>query len=398
MAKLANKLSLYSISEFILLSGFIIFYFTDGILKILNKLEIGSNRYAIIIKGLFILAIIIYYLFTARAKNFKFLLALVPLIVFFFIGQIVLSINFESNNILENTNSLFKYLFLIFLFIPAYDILLHNKYPKRLLKYYKLIISINSVLIIIGLMFSSIIFTTYPSIHRFGYDGLIVAQNEASYIFIFALTTVYYRRFYLNIKEFFFWLVIISSIFVATKAVFLFLLLLISFHIIKKLSFKQIIVFLVSIILLLIAFIFSPLTYIFENSWQIFMNGYNKHGLLWALLSGRNTFIYDKMIPLINDIWIFPNYFFGGQDVSTFLIEMEFIDIFLFFGILGTVVYSFIMFNIFSYIPFNRGFKIFFILSLLAIIATAGHFFQSGIVGIHFVIFLLINQEIVKTN
>ena len=72
---------------------------------------------------------------------------------------------------------------------------------------------------------------------------------------------------------------------------------------------------------------------------------------------------------------------------------MGFIDLFLFFGIIGFSIYLYIYYRLFTLFPFNRDFKIFFGLTLFLIIATAGHFFESGIVGVHFIFILLINKN-----
>jgi hypothetical protein len=250
--------------------------------------------------------------------------------------------------------------------------------------------TLNGVFIILGFLFEIEAFRTYPGPWRFGYDGLIFAQNEASFIFIFALTIVYYRRFYLGIKEFFFWIILITSLLVATKAVFLYFFLLFLFHIFKKVSLRNILTFGISALVIGYFLFSTTVNKIFINSYNVFMYMYNKGGLWYALLSGRDEYIKDKLAPLIFEQWSFPNFIFGGQDVVTHYIEMGFIDLMLFFGVFGSVVYLFVFYKIYRFLPFKKDFNLFFGIVFFLIIATAGHFFESGIAGIHFIIMLLI--------
>lgn len=250
--------------------------------------------------------------------------------------------------------------------------------------------TLNGIFIITGLILGIEVFKTYPGPWRFGYDGLIFAQNEASFIFIFALTIVYYRRYYLNIKEFFFWFILFTSLVVATKAVFLYFIFLLFFHIFKKVSFKNILTFGVSSIVIGY-FLFSTLiNKIILNSYNTFMYMYYKEGLTFALFSGRNVYIQDKLYPLIFEYWSIPNYIFGGQDVVAHYIEMGFLDLLLFFGIAGSIIYLYVFYRIFRLLPFEKYFKLFFGIVFFLIVATAGHFFESGIAGIHFMMMLLL--------
>ncbi len=399
---LINSKTLFSISLGILLFAFVLFYFSDGLSKISYRSGSGFYRFGLIIKGLFEIVILLYAIITFNRAKASILSAIGILTGVFLIGQFFLGLNFEGINFPENFNTLFKYLFTFIFFLLVIDILSSKKSKKILLFVYKWIIGINSFFIVLGFLTNNKFLTTYTSIYRFGYDGLIFAQNEASFIFIFALTTVYYRRFYLGIKEYFFWIVLLPSLLVATKAVYLYLILLLLFHIFQKVALKNILMY-AGVLMLSGYLVFSRLiNEIIENSWAVFMYMYNRGGLWNALLSGRNAFIDEKLVPLITEIWTFPNFLFGGQDVTAHYIEMGFIDLFLFFGLIGSLLYLFVYYKIFNLISFAIRFKIFFGLSLMIIIATAGHFFESGIVGIHFIFLLLISrmkpQTIVSTE
>lgn len=388
-----SQKSLFKISVSLLTIAFVLFYFSDGIGKLLYRSGAGYTPYSAILKGLFEVVILSYAIITLRKQKATIIFAVLLLLGSFLIGQFFLSLSFKELDFAENFSTLFKYLFPFIFYLLAIDVISSDKYPVMLLKYYKIIISINSLIIVLGTIFSITFLKTYKGIHRFGYDGLIFAQNEASFIFIFAITTVYYRRFYLGIKEKFFWIVLLPSLIVATKAVYVFIILLFFFHIIKRVPLKRILAFGISIFVLGYILFSTTINDIFINSYQVFMYELNRGGLLHALLSGRDAFIKDKLEPLIFEHWSFPNIIFGGQDVVAHYIEMGLFDLFLFFGLFGAIIYVFFFYSLFKLIQFKKDFKIFFGLSLLAIVATAGHFFESGIAGIHFIFLLLINRK-----
>jgi hypothetical protein len=391
-----KKTTLLSFSIWLLAVAFVIFYFTDGLGKILQRGGSGFYRYSAFLKGFFEIVVLIFSLIALNRSKINILISIVILLFGFFIGQFFLSLNFENLLFYENFNTLFKYFFPLIVALAALDILSFNHYPLKIFKFYRFIIILNSCLIVIGFLFDIEVLSTYSGPWRFGFDGLIFAQNEASYIFIFAVTTVYYRRFYLNIKEYFFWIVIIPSIIVATKAVYLYLILLFLFHLFKRVSLKNILTFGISFLIFGYFLFSSAINRIFINSYNIFMYMYEREGLWGALLSGRGAYIREKLKPLIFEEWTIPNFIFGGQDVVSHYIEMGFIDLFLFFGIFGSILYLYIFYNIFKMISFPKDFKLFFGISLAIIIATAGHFFESGIAGLHFIFLLLINRNLSK--
>jgi len=382
-----SKISLY-----LLLVSFVTFYFTDGLSKIIFRTSDGFYRFGPILKGGFEFFVLGYSLLTIRKQKVNFLNAILILLAIFLVGQFFLYQNFKELNFLENFNTLFKYLFPLIIFLLAIDVFaLPVAKQGKIYKYYKFILGFNSLLILYGIVFGSRILQTYDSFYRYGYDGLIFAQNEASYIFILAIFTVYYRRFYLKIKESFFWIIVLSSLVVATKAVYITFILLLLYHIFTRVSLKKILIFGFTGIILGYFMFNTMINKIFLNSYNVFMHGYRNEGLIFALTSGRNEFIEEKLKPLLLDVWSFPNFIFGGQDVSNFYMEMGFLDLFLFFGFFGALIYCYMFFKIFQLIDLERNFKIFLFFVIIAIIATAGHFFTSGIVGMHFIYFILIN-------
>ena len=399
MRKLVIKKSVISkFAIFLLAVAFVTFYFVDGLGKVLQRSGSEFSRYGAIFKAFFEIFALGFSIITISKSKINILSSILYFFLAFLLGQYFLSINFPELLFFENFNTLFKYLFPFIIFLIAIEIINYKEYPSLIFKYYRLILIINSLLIVIGFLFKVEVFNTYDGPWRFGYDGLIYAQNEATYVFIFAITTVYYRRFYLKIKEPFFWIVLLPSLLVATKGVYLYLALLLLFHVFKRVSLKNILTFGITLSVLGYFLFSTVINKIFMNSYNVFIYMYDQGGIWHALLSGRNQYIEAKLAPLILEQWSIPNFLIGGQDVISHYIEMGFIDLFLFFGLCGSVLYLFIFYSIFKLVPFQRDFKIFFGICLFLIIATAGHFFESGIAGLHFIFLILINRNMIKQS
>ncbi len=388
----------YKLSLLLLAVSLLIFFIVDGIYKIEVRGGYGSFRLGIIVKGLFELFFFLYAIILLNKQKLHLLFSIFIFALFFLTGQYLIYQEMTDLHFGDNLNRFFKYILIILLYIAASDVLDSDKYPEKLLKLYKSIIWINGFVIIIALLLSIKVFRTYAGPWRFGYNGLIYAQNDSSYFFIFALTTFYYRRFYLFIKEWIFWLILITSILVATKAVFLFILLLILFHLTQRVSIKKILIVGLSLAVAGYLIFSSIINKILLNAWGVFQYNYHKGGLLFALLSGRNTFLQAKFIPLVTQIWTLPNFFIGGQDVELYYMEMGFFDLFLFFGIIGLLLYLYIFIKIYNRVSFSYKFKLFFLLALLGIVGLSGHFFNSSIAVTYFIIFVLINYKYQSEN
>ncbi len=391
--KFIKKYTGYKLALLLFSVSLLIFFIVDGIYKIEVRGGFGNIRLGIIIKGIFELLFFLYALLYLNKQRIHLLFAIFVLSVFFFTGQFLLSKNMTDLHFGDNFSRFFKYIFIILLYIAASDILDSKQYPERLLKLYKSIIWFNGLIIIIAFLLSLKIFKTYAGPWRFGYNGLINAQNDSSYFFILALTTFYYRRFYLRHKEWTFWLVLITSLLVATKAVLLYIVLLLLFHVTQRVSIKKILIAGLSFAITGYFIFSSAINKILINAWENFQYTYEKKGLLFALLSGRNTFLQTKFIPLITQKWSWLNFFIGGQDVEKYYIEMGFFDLFLFFGLIGMLLYLYIFIKIYNRITFDYKLKLFFLLALLGIVGLSGHFFNSSIAVNYFIIFILINYS-----
>lgn len=195
------------------------------------------------------------------------------------------------------------------------------------------------------MLFKIRLFSTFPiGTPRFGYDGLIFAQNEASIFYLLGLF-VYYYDWKVNkrpIKYLFF--VLFLCVLTGMKAVFLGATLLALFHFFSNMSVKKVIYLLLGFVVTIATLVlsFSKLKIIFGYYFYFFKN----KGFLYAILGGRNTFIESRIIPYLEK-WGVVNYIIGGQNISNVedylaLVEMDFIDLVLFFGIFNCIIFLYL--------------------------------------------------------
>src|SRR5690606_2534212 len=125
--------------------------------------------------------------------------------------------------------------------------------------------------------------------------------------------------------------------------------------------------------------------YITFFKYGIFNEIRQREGLTSALMSHRNNLLTERTIPFIKEQWGIINYFLGGvSDLST-KSQMDIVDVFYFFGIIGGLLYFYIFFK--SFITFKADFSILFLLGILFIIVLlAGNFFSYPSIAIYLVI------------
>src|SRR5690606_19494807 len=193
-----------------------------------------------------------------------------------------------------------------------------------------------------GLIFNIRLFSTFPiGTPRFGYDGLINAQNEASIFYLLGLFVYYYDWKVHNKPLRHLLFVVFLCMLTGMKAVFLGVLLLALFHFFYRTSLKKALYISFGFIAISTALIlsFSKLKVLFGYYYWFFL----KRGFLYTILGGRNTFIESRVVPTLEK-WHLVNYIFGGQNISNAndylaLVEMDFIDAFLFFGLVNGFIF-----------------------------------------------------------
>lgn len=358
-------------------SALYVFFISDACNKILLYLQVDINRVAIVFRAIYeILFMGLILLFLNKAR-LTFIKVFISLFILFFLGQIMVSSRFNVEyNYLENVLNFNKYFFAFIIFFAIYKLQYHHRFTE-IISLLERIFIFNSVCVILGFLFSIELFRTYlDQPYRYGYSGFIPAQNEATLFFIIGISYFYYKKYKLDLRTKGFWLVSGSSLLVGTKGIYVFIILLIIYHFLSNSGLKTKLlsaIFLAAVTFALSIFLKTETA---QTMLAYFIAKTEQGGITDMLLSGRVTSLTEKARSILGN-WNVFNYLFGGQDQNRFAVEMDFLDLFFFFGAVGSVIYLMLYFFTFFKLQRNNTFQYFFIFSFFVLAFFGGHFFFS---------------------
>jgi hypothetical protein len=256
---------------------------------------------------------------------------------------------------------------------------------SEVLKLVQTIALINIIFMLAGLLFDVELFQSYPYSERFGVNGIFARTSEASFIYIFCIILSYFE---LNRKDkgisIKFITYLTASLLIGTKAILLFLALLVFIHFTYKVSKNTKALFysvIATFVILSIKFYNQMIDFIFAKTpfWE---RVYMDYGILGVITSTRNRNFTSSM-EYIKDNWNWINYLFGGYDFLNKRPEMEFVDIFLFFGFFGLLVYLWAI-NHFFLKEIKDKIKFSILVEFLIVVTFVGNFFSSVLIGMIF--------------
>jgi hypothetical protein len=362
-----------------------LFYFADGFDKFSRATEGG--RVAFLFRMVAIFGMLIYIIYKPKVlfseNRYVYLLALLAIVC---IGY--LSSGLYSNaDVMQSLYVCIRYLaFIIFLYFLLSCIRgdRENSSHVTVCKTIVFLFLFNCVIAWIGFTFKIEVLRTYGHIsdlkagwvdQRFGYDGLLLEQNNATYFYIIGFISTYWL--YTQNRLSVIWLIFgfISCFIVGTKSLYVAILLMTSFIVIKKTQLR--------VILLASLFIFILIVLLISNSFWDKMD----LQLINQLLSGRLSLFSLHIAPILDDLNI-TQLLFGlqGGDPKKYLIEMEVADLIVFFGLIGASLYLFIMLKeIKGIVSRNKlPMAIETICIILAIAFFAGHLFYDPVSSFYF--------------
>lgn len=303
-------------------------------------------------------------------KNFSLLLLI------FITGRLALSKEIDFYNSRNEIRELGLYFasYLYFYFLTILH--LKSSVYRKLSNVTLILIGLICCTILIGAFFDLSFFKTY--LFRFGYMGVLHKSIVATYFFVSSILYVYYISFIRKTSsKLFFLFLILTALLVGTKAIYLFLVCLLGYHIIafklyNRKSFYVCVLFFVLIVIGLFYFEKS----LFISVFDVLIGVYNKHGLVTTLMSFRDQMLIEKTSYYLED-WSVINYFFGGKIDSVGLFEMSIIDMFVFFGSVGMFLYLYFFYSCFTHFLERQElyFVTFAILIVLFISIFAGQLF-----------------------
>jgi hypothetical protein len=378
----------YSI-EFILIL-FLIFdvfsFIIDNTISLNN-----SNRVSFISRGI-VEVVFIFWIIRDKSKRklflISFLLVLFP-IVWMVLGFVNGIIDFDFHYIFQIIKESNKYIFPIILFLGF-----KSSRTKHIYRLFEYIYVLFAFLVLGAFFFKLDCFLTYGDI-RFGYKPPYAPHNEITLFWIIGILYFCSKLFKKKRKVDLFVLVLIigASMLLGTKAIYLFLVCF-SFFIVFfvfQMDLKQRIL-LSAISLMLI----SAILY-FTKILNLFIEIYKVKGLLYSITSMRNVLFKERVYELVAK-WEWYNFFIGGTFRRIPVTEMDFVDLYLMFGIIGSFIYFLILRKtVFAFSKWNR-FGVFFVVQFMLIGGMAGHFFSSGINAIYIAIICKYfqNKEVIR--
>lgn len=361
-----NKIFLCLVS-FLLIT----FYLSEGFGKIHFLLNWERSPVQIIIK-LLVLPIIVPHLLIFKKQ----LVIILAVFLCFLIGQLSIDNGFESNILINSSKYIYFLIFLSFFSVHK-EKLIDTNWQFTL----EAIAVINSILILAGFIFKLSFFETYTG-QRFGYNGLLVSSATSSYFHFFIMS-----HFLMKLRKDFFknlpvLLIISTSLFIGTKSVYLLNIIFIFLYVFLFTNSRQKIVSFTVLSLAFISFLIYTLFF-----WPLFRELTISNGLLASLSSLRSQLLTNKTIPFLLEYWGFENILFGGILNISLRPQLGFIDLFLFFGLIGSFFFfkSFLK-SFFSII--NSTFVPLLVYILFSMIFMTGNFFLNTSICIYTVVFL----------
>lgn len=365
-----------------------VMFLADATTAMLNYFQSPFSRVSLIVR----LLLEIFFLFLLLAKfreTARFFARAGFLLACFAVSAIagwVISPNYAWGENLVIFNKLL-WLFLCWYVFKTY--LKKTQKQEALFRLYEWIIFIESASIFLGFFLKVPAFASYEA-YRFGYKGLLPAQNETSifYLVAFFYCVVQVSR-YGRCKL----LLLITSIAAAMTG--------------TKIG--------VGIPLLLLFFV-------------VFFWGVRYPKITWGILAGTSLAVllifinwqavYERITPTItyysslaekgkspiflvtsgrNELLLFAQEHFlrypyliliGGYDTAARFVEMDPVDILLSMGMLGATAYYFWLASLIVW-PIRLNIQLIFFMILIIVSTVAGHFSYSAINGIYFAILIM---------
>lgn len=316
----------------------------DFITKMIVRLtHLQLNYYpSTIVKALLICFAIFFFLKLADKKAWLYVIAILGV---FFLGLIF---DPERELSIRYINAKFYYLIkhlYLFLLIPVLSQLSGEQW-KKIIKALLIFGKINAVFILIGWLFDINLLKSYPFTNRFGYNGLLPIQGAGTFYYIFVISVAYYKGFmeYKNLNKInratLIDIIILvgTALFLGTKGAYLFLFLLLLVDVFFRQNRKLLTYISVSFFTILFVFFSEKMAIYMLKLMKLPITIYTDNGLITTLLSYRDL-LFIKAMEYIEVKWNAFNYLIGGTNFNILKVEIELVDMFLFFGVTGIIIY-----------------------------------------------------------
>lgn len=321
---------------------FILLFLSDFLMKFM---KFGSLNFYFrlggVIKIIFEGFLIISIFKTGLKKIFIFPILL--LVLFFTINHIIFFPDsiFNRNLLQEilrgDIYHLNKYIFII-LFIAVLSTSSKKiEIVNIIVNIFLFVLYFNSIFILIGFFFEINYLKAFPYSSRFGYTGLFVKSGDAVLLYILAI--IYQYTQYLKGKSilpvtYFLFIIILSG----KKIGLLIFPLLYITHLCMYSRNKNFFRFLGLLIISLLIFFKELIINLFIKLFPFWVPLYEKNGF-WSVVFSKRDLLIKNTFGFISENWSFLNFLFGGSNFSKLRVELDPIDLFIYFGLFGSAIY-----------------------------------------------------------
>ncbi|EGV43058.1 oligosaccharide repeat unit polymerase [Bizionia argentinensis JUB59] len=330
-------------------SAIVLFFLGDVVRKISLYFEWEFIRYSTLSKVIVLCIFLVFFIFNFKIylkdKNaVKVLKWIFILIITFIIGQVCLNDTIQQPlNLFLNIEYLTKYLYFPIIILLFSSLKYNIDYLKKIIFIFEIVFLINAISILIGFCFDVSVLQTY-GIERVGYMGIFSRSGQTSFYFImfilFYYSLIINGKTKINIIKFIFFVTV--STLIGTKRIYLFLILLSFHYFFFQQGYRKWNTYKILVLTSLIGFYFKKkLIEIFNEFFYVFQKIYYENGFFSSLTSFRNELFFNIINEFIISSWSFVNFIFGGPSFQNyiFITGMDFFDLYLFFGMIGLIVY-----------------------------------------------------------
>lgn len=392
-------------SLFVLFSiAIAVFFLGDIISKAAMLLSLDFTRYSTVSKVVVLILffwffIINFQIFLKERHFLKITIYILILVFTFIIGQISMKSNISQPlNILLNIEYLTKYLYLPIILLMFSSLQNEQEHIKKLIIFLELIFIINAVFILLGFLFDINVLSTYSGGVRFGYKGIFSRSGQTSFYFIIFILYYFHLLIEKQNKLIFFKFIfsITVSLLVGTKRIYFFLILLILYYFFVNKGFKRQITYKIfALTSALVICFWQNINSSFNKVFILFQNIYFEDGFMSSLTSYRSDLLLNTFNEFIKTKWTILNYIFGGASFQDyiFITGMDLLDLYLFFGLIGILVYWKIFIFILNF-KMRGSFLTFFLLILAVTSFFSSAFLYDPYVNLLFVIMIWFYRNI----
>jgi hypothetical protein len=326
----------------------------------------------------------LFFVIQILRNDYKKLWPVLALTIVFLLGQVGF-VPWEQ--LQKNAWFLDKYLFIILALVYVQTIKDVSKYYPLFFRVFEVFIIINSICVLLGLLLPTDWFNTYyGAAKRFGLNGTILRSGASTYIYWIALFYYASECIVQKKKKYIpFALVFVASLLLGTKAMFIGYIFLVIFVFISLGGHKNKWLLIAAGLLITAGFIvFDDVLHWLITRSPSLQEVYDERGIWSVVFSLRDQHLLEEMLPLIQEKWTWRNYLFGGGYDMHFRSQFGLLDLFYFFGIIGTVAYLYIFNKLFCTFKWNFP-TILFAIGTFVLMAFSANFFYETILAFHLV-------------